>query len=250
MRGATLNRCPELNGVWTTRVDGDEPAAAEAAGSVLDAFLRSRERDFALALSGGRVAPVFFRELVRQSRRRGLDLGAADFFWCDERCVPPDHAESNYREARRELLEPLKVPDDRIHRLEGERAPGEGAERAMDDWSGWVEGRLRRRRRGTWDCAVLGVGEDGHVASLFPDNMAEDLSATRAFRAVRGPKPPPDRLTAGYTVLWETGELVVLATGRGKEEVVVGSVGGRLDTPLARVLKGRSGRETRVVCGF
>jgi 6-phosphogluconolactonase len=239
-----------ISGVWMTRVAGDERAAAEAAGSVVDAFVRAGERDFALALSGGRVAPLFFGELIRQSRRRGVDLGAADFFWCDERCVPPDHADSNYREARRELLEPLGVGDDRIHRLEGERAPAEGAERAMEDWARWVEGRSRRGRSGTWDCAVLGVGEDGHVASLFPGNLKQDLEATRAFRAVRGPKPPPDRLTAGYPVLWEAGELVVLATGRGKEEVVLGSVAGRLDTPLARVLKGRVGRGARVVCGF
>jgi 6-phosphogluconolactonase/glucosamine-6-phosphate isomerase/deaminase len=88
------------------------------------------------------------------------------------------------------------------------------------------------------------------VASLFPGNMKVDLEASRAFRAVRGTKPPPDRLTAGYPVLWEAGVVVVLATGRGKEEVVMGSVEGRLDTPLARVLMGRGGRETRVVCGF
>ncbi len=233
-----------------TRVAGDERAAAEAAGSVLDALVRAGEGDFALALSGGRVAPLFFGELIRQSRRRGVDLAAADFFWCDERCVPPDHADSNYREARRELLEPLQVKADRIHRLAGELVPGEGAERAMEDWVRWVEGREGRGRRGAWDCAVLGVGEDGHVASLFPGNMKQDLESGLAFRAVRGPKPPPDRLTAGYPLLWEAGELVVLATGRAKEEVVLGSVAGGLDTPLARVLKGRSGRETRVVCGF
>lgn len=233
-----------------TRWKGDEPAAADAAGTVLDVLVRGGERDVSVALSGGRVAPLFFRELVRQSRMRGADLGAADFFWCDERCVPPDHGDSNFREARMELLEPLNVAPERVHRLEGERSPEVGAERARADWQKWAAGRKRRGRPAALDCVVLGVGEDGHVASLFPGNMAADLAALAPIRAVRGPKPPPDRLTLGYRELWEAAWVVVLATGRGKEDVVMGSLAGALDTPLARVLKGRQGQETRVICGF
>ncbi|MGE4180798.1 MAG: 6-phosphogluconolactonase [Limisphaerales bacterium] len=239
-----------MNDVRTTHAASDGAAAAEAAGSVLDAFVRAGEGDFGLALSGGRAAEVFFGELVRQSRLRGVDLAAADFFWCDERCVPPDHEDSNFRGARRALLEPLGVPEARIHRLEGERDPAAGAERALEDWRDWIRGRRDRGRAPAWDCAVLGVGEDGHVASLFPDNLERDLAATAVFRAVRGPKPPPDRLTAGYRLLWEALTVVVLATGRGKESVVRASLGGAAGTPLAHVLRGRVGRETRVVCGF
>ncbi len=239
-----------MSDVWTTHAPDDATAAAEAAGSVLDAFVRAGERDFGLALSGGRVAPVFFGELVRQAGLRGVDLGVADFFWCDERCVPPDHEDSSFRVARGELLEPLGVSEERIHRLEGELAPASGAERALDDWRAWTLGRRKRGRPAAWDCAVLGVGEDGHVASLFPDNLEEDLAAPAAFRAVRGPKPPPDRLTAGYRLLWEALTVVVLATGRGKEAVVRASLDGTAGTPLARVLKGRVGRDTRVVRGF
>jgi len=135
----------------------------------------------------------------------------------------------------------------RVHRLAGELAPGLAAEAANRDWAAWTEGRRGRGRRAGLDCAVLGVGEDGHVASLFPGNMAEDLGARSAFRAVRGPKPPPDRLTLGYRELWEAGSVVVLAVGAGKAGVVCGSVSGGLDTPLGRVLRGRAGLGTRVV---
>lgn len=239
-----------MNGVWWITRPDDASAAATAAGTVLDAFVRGGERDFGLALSGGRVAPLFFREWVRQARARGVDVRAVDYFWCDERCVPPDHEDSNFRVVRQELLEPLAVPPERVHRLEGEREPGMGAAQAMEDWGVWTEGRRRRGRNPGWDVAVLGVGEDGHVASLFPGNLPVDLAATAAFRAVRGPKPPPDRLTAGYGVLWEAERVVVLATGRGKEEVVRASLSGTRDTPLARVVAGREGRETVVITDF
>ncbi len=239
--------------IWTVESRNDASAASTAAGAVLDAFVRRGEKDFGLALSGGRVAAVFFAELVRQSRNRGVELGGADYFWCDERCVPPDHADSNYRVARAVLLEPLGVVPERIHRLVGEAAPGEGEALAREDWRIWGERRLGRGRRPALDGAVLGVGEDGHVASLFPGNMSVDSGAVgkgaggATFRAVRGPKPPPDRLTMGYGLLWEADLLVILATGSGKREVVTESLTGGLDTPLARVLKGRMDRETLLV---
>ena len=233
--------------LWRVATPNDLEAAKLVAGGILDAQVRGREGTFSLGLSGGRAAALLFREIVRQARGRTISLADVDFFWCDERCVPPDHPESNYRIAREELFEPMGVADRRIHRLMGELSPDAGAERANDAWRAWVASRSRWGANGSLDCAVLGVGEDGHVASLFPANVSTDLAGRTPFRAVRGPKPPPDRLTMGYELLWEAKVVMVLATGVGKEEVIQNSVSGKLDTPLARVLRAREERETWVV---
>lgn len=230
---------------WITCRD-EQHAASEAARVVLDAFVRSAERDFSLGLSGGRIAPVLFAELVRQARFRQSPLGSSDFFWADERCVKPEDEASNYRIARSYLLEPLSVAPARIHRLSGELPPDRGAERANNEWAEWLDHRGESAPH-RLSCVLLGVGEDGHVASLFPQNLPRDLTIGTPFHAVVGPKPPPQRLTMGYPLLWDAEFLVVVATGAGKAAVVKMSLNGSMDTPLARVLRGRSGRETVVI---
>lgn len=231
--------------IWTITCRDDGHVAGEAARVVLDAVVASRGCRFALGLSGGRIAPRFYEELVGQRGRRGVGLETVEFFWADERCVPPDHAESNYGVARAKLLEPLGVGGMRVHRLEGELLPGVAADRANAEWEAFV--RVRGAAGARLDCVVLGVGEDGHVASLFPGNWESDSRGGRAFRAVRGPKPPPDRLTMGYELLWEARLVVVLATGAGKERVVAEAVLGGSGTPLGRVIAGRGVGETVVL---
>lgn len=220
----------------------DAGAAATAAGLVLDAGRSATQPRPGLALSGGRIARRFFGELVAQAGRAGLAADALDFFWADERCVPPEHPDSNYAVAREALLAPLGVPPDRVHRLEGELDPSLAAERATADWHRWQEARGNPGGATAIEGVVLGVGEDGHVASLFPENLVADLAAPELFRAVTGSKPPPRRLTMGYPILWEAGLVVVLATGAGKAAVLEGSLSERLDTPLGRVLREREAR--------
>lgn len=232
--------------LWRISCRDDSHAAAETARIVLDAFVAAGERNFALALSGGRIAPAFFAALVAQAAGRRVALADADFFWADERCVEPHQPDSNYRVARAALLDPLGGGrGGQVHRLEGEQPPAEGAARANADWK--VFERRRGRAAARLDCVVLGVGEDGHVASLFPENLAADLAATTPYQAVTGSKPPPWRLTMGYRLLHEARQVVILATGAGKESVLSGSLSGALATPLATVLKGRRERETVLV---
>lgn len=231
--------------VWTLTCRDDRHAASEAARIVLDAFVLDGERDFALALSGGRIAPVLGAELARQAALRNTPFAEADFFWADERCVRPDHPESNYRVAKASLLDRLGVAPGRVHRLLGDLPPDQAVIRANADWAQWAE--RRGPHRDVLDAVLLGVGEDGHVASLFPDNLPQDLVSTVPFHSVVGPKPPPQRLTLGYPLLWNARRVVVLATGEGKASVVRDSLAGRLECPLARVLHGRIGKPTVVI---
>lgn len=226
-----------LGGAWWIPCRDVPHAVSEGARLVLDALVTAGEDDAALALSGGRVASALYAELVRQSAARRVRLNGTDLFWADERCVPPDHPESNFRLAREGLIDPLGLPPQRLHRLRGEEDPDHAAAAANADWDRWT---ARRARRGPHlDGVILGVGEDGHVASLFPGNLAADLPRREPFRAVTGPKPPPQRLTMGYPLLWSARRLVILALGPGKSEVVLASLTGRHETPLTHVLRPR-----------
>ncbi|MCC6231816.1 MAG: 6-phosphogluconolactonase [Verrucomicrobiales bacterium] len=222
----------------------DEAAAREAARSLLDARVTWGGETFGVALSGGRIAASFYGCLVAQSARRGVDLRKVDYFWADERCVPPDHADSNYRTARETLLGPLGVAPERVHRLEGEREPAEAVVRAVSDWRRWQA--LQHSAPAAPQVVVLGVGEDGHVASLFPGNLGADLRVDAPFATVVGPKPPPQRLTMTYPMLWQAPLVIVLATGEGKGAVVDAALAGSPDLPLTRVLAGRRARLTHL----
>jgi 6-phosphogluconolactonase len=128
-------------------------------------------------------------------------------FFGDERCVPPDDRESNYRMAREALLD--RVTPVTVHRMPGEL----GAEAAAALYGAIVDG-VR-----PLDLVLLGVGEDGHTASLFPGSPA--LAARGSAVAVHdAPKPPPDRVSLTLEVLREARRVVILATGAGKRDAV------------------------------
>ncbi len=228
---------------------GDDAAAAgEAARIVTRSIKTAGPRGWGLALSGGRIAAAFFDGLVAQAGSQGVAWDHVGLFWADERLVPPDDPESNFQTARARLIEPLGLAAGQVHRIAGELAPAEATASANLDWAAW---RARRTPSTAGpDCVVLGVGEDGHVASLFPRNLTADLAATEPFRFVLGPKPPPARITMGYALLRSAAEMVILATGSGKERVVSGSLDGTLDTPLARILAGRDPARTWLVTPF
>ena len=210
---------------------------AEAAGQRFAAWVRAARdasRFVSIALSGGRIANKFFTVAARQLAREGRIGGSTHFFWADERCVPPDHPESNYRTASELLLGPVGVPISQVHRIPGELNPGDAALRASTEYAavmashGVVPPRL--------DLALLGMGEDGHVASLFPEEAVGMISDPSVFRAVVAPKPPPNRVTMGYGTLAAAGEVWLLVSGGGKERALKESLSAGGKTPLARLL--------------
>ena len=167
-----------------------------------------------IALAGGTTPRAIYAVLAGIA----LPWNAVDFYFGDERCVPPDDADSNYRMAREALLD--RVPAGTAHRMQAERADRDAA---AADYAALLPERL--------DVLVLGIGEDGHTASLFPGSAA--LSSTNRVELVHGPKPPPWRLTITPRAILAAREIVVVATGRGKASVVERALAGDAALPAS-----------------
>jgi 6-phosphogluconolactonase len=187
-----------------------------------------------LALSGGRVATSLFRAIVRETKGQPGPWTSVHCFWADERCVPPDHEASNYRLAKNELLDPLGWRTDRIHRLRGEIDPTEAARQAEMELTSVIgdDGRL--------DLVLLGMGEDGHIASLFPGQLDAEGEGDRCYRAVRGPKPPLERITLSLEPLKAAAQVWVIVSGPGKQLALNHALQGQLDLPMGRLLSERT----------
>jgi 6-phosphogluconolactonase len=216
-------------------------SAEELAGKVAERWLNevqalgATSRFYGVALSGGRIAGRFFSAASDLAKARNLSLEQVDFFWGDERCVPPKDAESNFRLAREALLEPLRISDRRIHRVHGEDLPEQAAKAA-----GEALGRLAPRERNgqpVLDLVFLGMGEEGHVASLFPGEPEEVMTSPAVYRHVVASKQPPHRITLGYPAIAAARQVWVLASGTGKENALRESLRPGGATPLGRVLQ-------------
>jgi 6-phosphogluconolactonase len=210
-------------GAWLTEVE------AETCG----------DKSHYTALSGGRSAKKLFSAVAEQIKAKTVPLKAVHFFWADERCVPADDAESNFADARRLLFEPLKISGDRIHRICGEEPPEIAAAKAAAEMCRVVP--CNAERQPMLDLILLGMGEDGHVASLFPGEAESLVADKTVYRAVKNsPKPPPNRVTLGYAAIAAAREVWVLVFGLGKAAALRESLAPSGQTPLARVLQSRS----------
>lgn len=187
------------------------------------------------ALSGGRIARTFFTAIARQSKSNPEILDPVHFFWADERCVPPTDPESNFRAAHELMLGPLAIPPHRVHRIRGEIDPPKAAAEASLD----LAQTIPSENSPVLDIVFLGLGEDGHVASLFPGERPEATQSKEIYRAVTASKPPPSRITINYEIIARARNVWVLISGPDKEVALKQSLMPEGRTPLARVLKMR-----------
>ena len=219
-------------------VTADELARA-AASAWLDAIeSANRAKLHRVALSGGRITQKFFTSTVEQNKTRAVSFANVHFFWADERCVPPTHPDSNFKMAHELLFAPLHIAAEKIHRLRGEDSPAAAVQSAETELRGVAVSF--KNRQPVLDLILLGMGEDGHVASLFPGAGAEILDCASPFLVIENsPKPPPTRISLSYAAIAAAGETWVLASGIGKEAALRESL--KLDgrTPLARVIRSR-----------
>ena len=193
---------------------------------------------FNVALSGGRIAVPFLQEASALFGKSPALLKRLNIFWADERCVGPEHPESNYAMFRENFANPVSFPDSRVFRFRGEDHP----DKAAKSMASTLKVKLPLNSRGVpaFDLIFLGMGEDGHVASLFHENMSDDLmrSDDHVFEVVAS-KPPPQRLTLSYNVLETSKHVCALICGPGKETALRESIGNHGKTPFAHVIQSR-----------
>jgi 6-phosphogluconolactonase len=191
---------------------------------------------FRMILAGGSTPRALYARLTRGPFRRSIRWDRVRFFFGDERCVPPDHERSNYRMAREALFDPLKIPAAHVLRMKGEADPA----RAARDY----EVAIRRRFAGRpprFDLTLLGLGEDGHTASLFPGTAA--LAERRRLVAANDvPKFSEWRLTLTFRALNAARRVVFLVSGREKASAaakILKKERGYRDLPAAGVSPSR-----------
>jgi len=181
--------------------------------------------EFRLSLSGGNTPKPVYEALAT----RGIDWSRTIITFGDERCVPPDDLQSNYRMAREALFDRAPIPEENILRIRGEGEPPASAEA--------YEGELRERANGeifVHDLILLGMGPDGHTASLFPGTPALE-ETTKLVVPNFVPKFEMWRITFTYRLINAARHVCFLLSAHGKEDVLESILNGTGDYPSAKV---------------
>lgn len=189
--------------------DAGADAVAEAAATAIAARAR-----FTLALSGGTTPRHLFERLASPPWRDRIDWPRVHLFWSDERCVSPTHADSNYRMAREALLDHVPVPAAQVHRMRGEDVP----DSAAVNYEAELRATLDAGAPGgpsVFDLVLLGLGADGHTASLFP-GMPSGRVSTRWVVAEHVDAARGWRLTLTPPIINAARSVVFLVTGDDK----------------------------------
>jgi 6-phosphogluconolactonase len=190
---------------------------------------------FAVALSGGSTPKALYSLLASPGYKERVPWKNVHLFWADERCVPPDHSESNFRMVQESLLGKIDIPPENVHRMAGEKEPETAAAEYEETLRRFFQIPVGERPR--FDLIFLGIGEDGHTASLFPGSAA--LGETK--RLVVAPyveKLTAYRLTLTFPVLNHGACVVFLIAGESKAAIVrqvLEAKGGAAVIPAARI---------------
>lgn len=223
----------------------DDALARKAARLWIDEIVQSARagKSHCVALSGGRIAERFFAATTERASQESVSFAHVHFFWADERCVPATSKESNFGLAKKFLLDPLGIDGSRVHRLCGETDP----DRASIEASELLRALVPKNAKDVpaLDLVLLGMGEDGHVASLFPEESFATTRDPALFRTVNASKAPPKRITMGYLPLVTAKEAWVLVAGTGKDRAFRDSLSQGSSAPLSRIIQMRE--RTRIL---
>lgn len=187
-----------------------------------------------VALTGGTIADQVHREVARLHSDSGaVDWSLVDVWWGDERYVPAADPERNAGQARTAFLDHVGVDPARVHEMPASDAGHSAVEAAAAAY----DQELRTHGTGAFDLVMLGVGPDGHVASLFPGYPQLDVDDRVAVAVTDSPKPPPERVSLTFGALNRAHEVWFLASGAAKADAVARALGGadRHDIPAAGV---------------
>ncbi len=196
-----------------------------------------------VALAGGRITGAFYDALSASASAAEKEAARrVEYFWGDERCVPADSADSNFKLAKDRFFDPLGIPAERQHRIAGELPPEQAARQVAAELRQLAT--ISPAGRPVLELVLLGMGEDGHVASLFPGAPAAVVESKEVYLPVIGPKPPPQRISLSYPQLAVAASVWVLVAGAGKLGPLREALGGSSSHGLGRVLAQRN--QTRI----
>ena len=214
-----------------------ELVVLEDAGAVAEAVAERLARAAAeggnVVLTGGRTP----EQAYERAAAVAADWSRIELWWGDERCVPPEDSNSNFGMAKRALLDRLDRPPLAVHRIEGERGKDAAAD-AYEEELGSI----------ALDLLLLGIGADGHVASLFPGKPSLEETERRVVGAEAGLEPWVDRVTLTLPTIRAAGEIVFVVTGVAKADVVRRAFAEEpsAETP-ASLVRAESGRTTAIL---
>lgn len=200
------------------------PSAAELAGAIAQRFLKLvssvRETgDFSVIMGGGRTPKLINREIVNCSRTGNIkiDWRRVYIYFSDERCIPPDHAGSNYKLILETLIQPLAIPLPNVHRIKGELDPIKAAAEYHQELS--LLGTAESHGLPVFDLALLGMGSDGHTASLFP--YANAVKEAKQFAVSTGTGPEGwNRVSVTFPIFNAAKNVWLAAAGIEKSQAV------------------------------
>jgi 6-phosphogluconolactonase len=200
-------------------------ASAQAAGGVPQ-----------IGLTGGSIAESLHRRIAALSPESPVDWSRVVIWWGDERFVAPDSPDRNAGQAREAFLDSVGVDPAHVHEMPS-TADAEDAEAGAAAYAS----TLREHGAGEFDVLMLGIGPDGHCASLFPGHAALDVDDRVAAAVLDSPKPPPQRITLTFAALNRSRAVWFLAAGAGKAEAVAAALAedGTIRATPARGVRGR-----------
>jgi len=199
-------------------VGADVQAAAGLAAECVSQALSVGERPKTVALAGGATPVTLYTALTHPLYRDQIAWHRIEWFWSDERTVPPDHPDSNYRMANESLLCPLGITQERIHRMPADAGD---LSQAARDYEHLIRRLIPASDSGipVFDLVLLGVGTDGHIASLFPGSAAL-VEQDRLVVAHEIPGTVIWRMTMTFTLLRAARRILFFVTGTAKSQVL------------------------------
>ena len=181
-------------------------------------------KHFHIAISGGSTPRILFEHIAGLPTDPGM-WNSARIYWVDERCVPPAHEESNYRMASEFLLRHLGLSHGHIYRIRGEEIPVKEAER----YASLIHDRVPQKNNiPCFDLVLLGMGRDGHTASIFPDRM-DLLESERLCEVVKHPGSGQIRITLTARIINNADHVYFLVTGKSKSATLSAILGNKKD---------------------
>ncbi|KAI7889343.1 6-phosphogluconolactonase [Mucor mucedo] len=200
-------------------------ANGDALSSGLDGFVEkvsgeaiAKHGHLSIAISGGSLPKILSKQLAHNAN---VDFSKWHIFWADERCVAHDHADSNYLEVKKSLLDHIpQIPQENIHAIDNTYATAKDAEKAAVDYEQQLLKFFKTEEIPRFDLILLGMGPDGHCCSLFPGHPLLDEKKRLVAPIFDSPKPPPERITLTYPVVNAAQCIVFVTAGDGKKDMV------------------------------